>query len=168
MLPIVLSEGTSAGLTGAGDGLRRRMALLEKAGITNPMVFPGVPTEADLAGLQVLFVAGLDEQTSAAAAAAARAAGVLVNVEDQPALCDFHVPAQIRRGDLLFTISTAGRSPGLSRILREVIEANFGEEWEKRLEELAAARAAWRAEGLKPDDVSARTRALLVDRGWVS
>ncbi len=62
---------------------------------------------------------------SARLAQLARDAGVLVNVEDVPDLCDFHVPAAVRRGDLLLTVSTGGRAPGLSRILREWLETPF-------------------------------------------
>ena len=67
----------------------------------------------------------------------ARDAGVPVNVEDVPELCDFHVPATVRRGDLLLTISTGGRAPGLSRILREWLEDRFDEQWTARLDDLA-------------------------------
>ena len=55
----------------------------------------------------------LSSEISAALAGRARAQGILVNVEDEPLLCDFHVPATVRRGDLLLTVSSAGRSPGL-------------------------------------------------------
>ena len=169
MLPVVLSEGIAVGVAGAGDGLKRRLALLEKAGTAPARVFADrLPTKDEIQALRVLFVAGLDEPSSRTLAEAARAAGVLVNVEDVPALCDFHVPAQIHRGDLLFTVSTAGRSPGLARILRETLEASFGPEWEARLDELAEARAGWQAEGLKPDEVATRTRALLEARGWLA
>src|SRR6185295_4439212 len=105
---------------------------------------------------------GLDETSAADIARDARAASVLVNVEDVPDLCDFHVPAQVRRGDLLVAISTAGRSPALARALREDIEQRFGPEWEGRLEEISALRGRWRADGVSPEEVSARTRNLLI------
>jgi precorrin-2 dehydrogenase/sirohydrochlorin ferrochelatase len=98
----------------------------------------------------------------------ARAAGLMVNVEDVPELCDFHMPAQVRRGNLLLAISTAGRSPALSRALREHLEARFGPEWEGRLEEIAHLRQQWRAAGAAPDEVSARTRAHLAEQGWLA
>ena len=100
-------------------------------------------------------------KSSAGLAQAARAAGALVNVEDMPDLCDFHVPAQVRRGDLLLAISTSGRSPGLARIVREHLETLFGPEWDGILENVASARQQWRSEGLPPDEVSRRTRAML-------
>ena len=169
MLPIVLDmESVRIGVAGAGDGLRRRLDLIAKAGPDPAMVFDGRrPSKDELAHLRLLFVAGLSEAESRALASEARVAGVLVNVEDQPALCDFHVPAQVRRGDLLITISTGGRSPGLSRALRELLEEQFGSEWEARLNRLAKLRAAWRNEGANPDEVSKRTRAYLRGKDWL-
>ena len=120
-----------------------------------------------MARLSVLFVAGLDPETSRQLAETARAAGVLVNVEDQPDLCDFHVPASVRRGDLLLTVSTGGQSPGLARLLREELEERFGPEWSARVEELARSRSAWRQSGIDPGSVSARTRALVREKGWL-
>jgi precorrin-2 dehydrogenase/sirohydrochlorin ferrochelatase len=170
MLPIVL-DGSKlrAGVAGAGEGLDRRLTVLTAGGVTDPAVFADrLPAQEELAGLQILFVAGLSEAQSRAGAQAARRAGVLVNVEDVPALCDFHVPAQVRRGDLLLAVSTAGRSPALSRALREHLERRFGPEWEGRLDELADLRGQWRAEGASPNEVSRRTRERLTERGWLA
>ena len=75
------------------------------------------------------------------------ALGVLVNVEDVLPLCDFHVPAIVRRGDLLLTASTGGQAPGLARPLRESLAEQFGPEWTGRLKDLGLARAKWRAAG---------------------
>jgi uroporphyrin-III C-methyltransferase/precorrin-2 dehydrogenase/sirohydrochlorin ferrochelatase len=52
----------------------------------------------------------------------ARAAGVPVNVADQPELCDFVMPAIIRRGDVAIGISTGAAAPALARLIRERIE----------------------------------------------
>ncbi|HEX3485248.1 MAG TPA: NAD(P)-dependent oxidoreductase [Micropepsaceae bacterium] len=170
MLPIILDGSkVRAGLAGTGAGFDRRLKVMKAGGVDEPVTFIGrLPTANELATLQILFVAGLDEPTSRSLAAAARQAGLLVNVEDVPELCDFHMPAQIRRGDLLLAISTAGRSPALSRALREHLEIRFGAEWEGRLDEIAALRQAWRAAGVTPDEVSRRTRELLAERGWLA
>lgn len=170
MLPLVLDPETlRVGLAGGGAAFDRRLALLTESGFGRPALFRATaPSGEDLRGLHVLFVAGLDSDASAALSAAARAAGVLVNVEDRPELCDFHVPAIVRRGDLLLTVSTGGRSPGAARILRAQLEKLFGPEWGDRLDEIAAARASWRASGMPPQDVAERTGALVENKGWLS
>ena len=161
MLPIILDEvKIRVGVAGFGDALQRRLDMLSAAGCGAPE-FVSEPLPDKLGGLAVLFVAGLDEAESEKFAKAARTAGVLVNVEDRPRLCDFHVPAQLRRGDLLFTISTSGRSPGVARILREYLETLFGPEWDGIVEAVAKARQEWREQGLSPEEVSRRTRAMM-------
>jgi len=157
VLPIAIDPQTvRVGLAGAGEGMARRRALLAEAGVE--------PVESPYA---VLFIAGLDHARSEALARKARAQGVLVNVEDVPDLCDFHVPAILRRGDLAFTVSTNGKAPGLSRLLREWLGRTFGLEWTGRMEAVAAAREGWRGEGLAPDEVSRRTRDMVGREGWL-
>lgn len=161
MLPIALDPTIiRVGLIGAGEGLARRRAFLTESGVE-------AAEQGAVDGLHVLFVAGLDHARSAILAAEARAKGVLVNVEDVPELCDFHVPAVVRRGDLALTVSTNGRAPGLSRLLREWLGRMFGPEWTGRVDEVARARDGWRAEGLATDEVSRRTRDLVAGQGWL-
>jgi precorrin-2 dehydrogenase/sirohydrochlorin ferrochelatase len=167
VLPLVLSTSTKVGLTGQGDGLGRRAALLLASGV-KPRLLPNDADEAEYAGLSLLFVAGLGSDEATPIAARARARGVLVNVEDVPDLCDFHVPASVRRGDLILTVSTGGKAPGLSRHLREWLEARFSADWQKRLDDLGEARLAWRADGLLPSEVSRRTGEFIAEQGWLS
>jgi len=163
LFPVMIAGSrVRVGLIGRGDGLNRRLDMLAKSGIEPQTI--SADAQEKISGLTLLFVAGLDEKEAARLAQDARAAGVLVNVEDMPDLCDFHVPAQIRRGDLLLAISTSGRAPGLARALREHLETLFGPEWDGILENVASARQQWRSEGLPPDEVSQRTRAML---GWL-
>jgi precorrin-2 dehydrogenase/sirohydrochlorin ferrochelatase len=164
VLPIALDPTVlRIGLCGAGEGLARRHATLTEGGATPVVVAPDAP----LTGLHLLFVAGLGRTEAATLAARAREQGTLVNVEDVPELCDFHVPAVVRRGDLAITVSTGGRAPGLSRVLREWLGNAFGPEWNARLDEISAARTAWRGEGLSLQDVSRHTRELVARKGWL-
>ena len=169
MLPIVLDpRALRVGIAGAGNGLARRLELLRAAEVSPSAIFEGfLPSTDDLTVLNILFVAGLEEAASREVALLARRAGVFVNVEDEPALCDFHVPAQVRRGDLLFTISTSGRSPGLARALKEDIERRFGPEWDEKLDEIARMRAQWRSQGASSDEISERTRSFLGAKEWL-
>jgi len=73
--------------------------------------------------------------------------------------------AEVRRGDLLLTVSTGGASPGLAARLRARLAADYGPEWAERLALLRRHRAAWRAVG---SDVAERTDALLQSSGWLA
>jgi precorrin-2 dehydrogenase/sirohydrochlorin ferrochelatase len=167
MLPIVLNPlNLKAALAGGGPERDRRAALLAEAGV-EVRLLPEDVSDDVLAGLQILFVAGLPEGEARLLATRARAHNVLVNVEDVLPLCDFHVPAIVRRGDLLLTASTGGQVPGLARALRETLADRFGPEWTARLKELSLARAKWRAEGLSMAQVSQNVRALIERMGWL-
>jgi precorrin-2 dehydrogenase / sirohydrochlorin ferrochelatase len=124
-----------------------------------------LPDRRDLARLRVLWIAGLPDGPTAELASLARSERVLVNVEDQPALCDFHSVAEVRRGDLLLTVSTGGASPGLAARIRARLEAEYGTEWADRLALLRSRRTEWRRNGR---NVAALTDALLQANGWLA
>jgi precorrin-2 dehydrogenase/sirohydrochlorin ferrochelatase len=79
------------------------------------------------AGAILAFVAGDDEVFLQSAASAARAARVLVNVVDRPAMSDFNTPAVIDRGEVVMAIGTGGASPSLATKLRNDIEVQVPE-----------------------------------------
>jgi precorrin-2 dehydrogenase / sirohydrochlorin ferrochelatase len=164
VLPIVLSpKPGSVGLAGAGATLESRRQWLTAAG-TSPLL---IRPEDELRGLKLLFITGLAKADAELLADRARLAGVLVNVEDEPSLCDFHVPALVRRGDLVISVSTGGRAPGLAKLLREWLDARFGPEWAGYLDQASDARQAWRAEGARFAELSNRTRRLVAQRNWL-
>lgn len=80
------------------------------------------PLAADFEDAALVFVA-VDGPATARLADLAKAAGALVNVVDQPALCDFTIPSIIDRGRLTIAISTSGAGPVFGKALREKIEA---------------------------------------------
>lgn len=84
---------------------------------------------ADLAGARLVFAATNNACVQRAIVRDARAAGILINSADDPEACDFHLPASLRRGDLLLTVSTNGRSPALASLIRQGLEADFGPEY---------------------------------------
>lgn len=65
---------------------------------------------------------------------------ILCNVVDSPDLCDFFVPALVKRGDLQIAIGTGGYCPAYAGHLRKTIEALIGEEHGRFLSELEVAR----------------------------
>ncbi len=155
-------------VVGAGEARARRLALAREAGACDLRVYgpPRLPGAREMAG-GVVLIAGLEAGQARQLAQTARQAGALVNVEDVAEQCDFHVPAIVRRGDLLLTVSTGGKAPALSRALREELEMRFGDEWAARLEALANARARWRREGAGIGDLSRRARQMIEEEGWL-
>ena len=78
--------------------------------------------------------------------------GVLCNIVDVPALCDFYYPSVVQRGALQIAISTAGLSPALAQRLRKQLEGQFGPEYEEWLTQLGEARDKLRSASLDPDE----------------
>lgn len=139
----------------------------ELAQAAGPRLLRRLPAPDEIRLLAALWTADLPHEQLETLAATARAVGTLVNTEDDLPLCDFHTPSQVRRGDLVLAISTGGKSPALARRIRKFLEQCFGPEWAGRLDQLAAQRLGWRAEGLDMPTVAARTEAELDAQGWL-
>jgi uroporphyrin-III C-methyltransferase/precorrin-2 dehydrogenase/sirohydrochlorin ferrochelatase len=77
---------------------------------------------SDFAGAAVAIGAFSDDQDAAKFAAAARTAGVPVNVIDKPGFCDFAFGAIVNRSPLVIGISTAGAAPVFGMAVRSRIE----------------------------------------------
>jgi precorrin-2 dehydrogenase/sirohydrochlorin ferrochelatase len=185
MIPLIVDpKRVASALVGRGGAAARRLELLLEAGADDLAVFSDAPSAAlaaaagarlrrrlpassELAGLALLWIADLPIAEAAPLARAARAAGCLVNVEDVVEFCDFHNPAQVRRGDLLLTVSTGGRSPGLAARVRSELADAFGPEWAERLDWLAARRAAWRRPGRSLDELARLTNTTIDANGWL-
>jgi precorrin-2 dehydrogenase/sirohydrochlorin ferrochelatase len=74
----------------------------------------------------------------------------------------------VRRGDLLISISTSGKSPALAKLVRQWIERALPSGWAERLKEASARRADWRDQGTPPAEVAQRTSQLVEQHGWLS
>ena len=94
----------------------------------------------DLPGAAVAIGAFEDDEGAAAFAAAARAAGVPVNVIDKPAFCDFSFGAIVNRSPLVIGISTDGAAPVFAQAIRAKLEALLP----KGFADWAAVAARWR------------------------
>ncbi len=81
----------------------------------------------DLTGSYMVFVATNDMAVSRVCHQEARDGGILINIVDVPALCAFIVPAVVRRGDLTISVSTNGKSPMLTKRLRQQLEEGYGD-----------------------------------------
>lgn len=186
MIPIVVDPKQSAlALIGRGQAAERRLDLLLAGGAEQITVFSDAPSPrlaelaahrlrrrlpgpAELARFALLWIADLPIADAAPLARAAKAGGCLVNVEDVVAFCDFHNPSQVRRGDLLLTVSTGGKSPGLAARLRAELAHAFGPEWAERLERIGHKRRAWRRDARSLEDLARLTNATIDAKGWLA
>jgi uroporphyrin-III C-methyltransferase/precorrin-2 dehydrogenase/sirohydrochlorin ferrochelatase len=94
----------------------------------------------DFAGTAIAVADCADDEEAARFAAAARTAGVPVNVIDRPAFCDFSFGAIVNRSPLVIGISTDGASPVFGQAIRAKIEALIP----KGFARWADAARAWR------------------------
>ena len=100
----------------------------------------------DLDGAFIVFSATNDPEVNAEVFAEAEQNGILINAVDDPPNCSFYVPSFVRRGDLLFSLSTGGASPAMAARLRREIEKHIPEGIELILEKLKSARALLKEE----------------------
>lgn len=107
--------GRKVVVLGHGEAAEAKRRLVERAG----GICIGEP-EAHQA--QLAFVAIDDEGEARAAAIRMRAKGLVVNVTDRPALCDFTVPSIIDRDPVIVAVGTSGASAGMAKMLRLRLE----------------------------------------------
>lgn len=142
-------------LLGDGEAAAAKRRLLERAGAQVVQDHP----DARLA------VVAIDDETEAVAAVARlRAAGVLVNAVDRPALCDFTLPAVVDRAPVLVAVMTGGASAGLAAALRQRLEALLPSGLGRLADALFAARAALRARWPDAGERRVAIGAALADR----
>lgn len=105
-------------------------------------------SEDHLEGMFLVIAATNDQMLNRRVSRCAQERGLLVNAVDQPQDCNFIVPSIMRRGDLQVAISTSGKSPALARKLRQEMELQFGEEYEKLLSLMGCIREVVLSRGM--------------------
>jgi uroporphyrin-III C-methyltransferase/precorrin-2 dehydrogenase/sirohydrochlorin ferrochelatase len=113
----------------------------------------------DLRGAAIAVADCADEEAAARFAAAARAAGVPVNVIDRPAFCDFSFGAIVNRSPLVIGISTEGAAPVFGQAIRAKIETVIPQGFAR----WAAAALTWRPR-LRAHAFSFRSRRTFWER----
>ena len=93
-----------------------------------------------LEGAFLIYAATDLREVNAAVAAEAKRRGIPVNVIDDPSASTFQVPASIRRGELMLSVSTAGGSPALSRAIRMELEEMYPPAFGVWLERVSSLR----------------------------
>jgi len=165
LYPVMLSlRGRPALVVGGGVVALRKIEglLAEGARVTAlaPEVVPGIDDlasrgalslrlrryrDGDLAGFGIVFAATDDPGVNRRVSEDARAAGLWVNVADEPELCTFHLPARVQRGAMHLAVASDGGAPFAARRMRQVLERRFGPEWGEWMEAAARFRQAVRA-----------------------
>jgi precorrin-2 dehydrogenase / sirohydrochlorin ferrochelatase len=146
-------------VVGGGEVALRKVQGLLAAGATVRVISPEVEPELDLLAGQgridwqrktyvpedlcqalLVFAATDDRATQQQVCRQAARDGRLVNVADDPACCNFQVPACLRRGDLTIAIATNGKSPAVAAMIKGRLEREFGPEYETLLNLMALVR----------------------------
>ena len=169
----LLVRGRRVVVVGGGRIAARKIEPLLEAGARVEVVSPEVGTEirawadagrlvlhergfgaGDLEGAWLALTATDDPVVNAAVHAAGEAGRVWVNSADDPANCSFTLMSVIRRGDLVVSFGTGGRSPALAAQLRRRLEEEIGPEYETLLDLLADAREELRGAGRSTEDAN--------------
>ncbi len=91
---------------------------------------------------------------------------ILCNVVDQPELCDFFVPAVVKRGDLQIAIGTEGYCPAYAGHLRKKLEGTFSDKHGQFLAELETLRKRIIKDVPDPADRKALLGKLVDDKSF--
>jgi siroheme synthase-like protein len=104
----------------------------------------------DLTGCELALVAMDDPELNAAACREARSRFVWVNSADDPAHCDFILPAVLRRGGLVVAVSTGGESPAVARAIREELDQYIGSDYAQLVQIAGEVRKELRRKLIRP------------------
>ncbi len=105
----------------------------------------------DLTGRFLVIGATDDESLNRQVSKDAERAHTLCNIADRPEVCNFILPSIVRRGDLVITISTSGKSPALAKQLRQKLETQFGKEYAEFLLLMGAIRKKLLSQAHEPE-----------------
>jgi precorrin-2 dehydrogenase/sirohydrochlorin ferrochelatase len=164
-------EGRRCVVVGGGAVATRKVEGLVAAGADVVVIAPeiGAPIRelgvrlversyrlGDLDGAWLAIAATDDPGVNRLVHADGDAAGVWINAADDPTACSFTLPAVVRRGPVMVTVSTAGHSPALASWIRGQVAAQLGPEVGLLAEWLSEARDQLKAAGRSTEDVDWR------------
>ncbi|MDB5026064.1 MAG: family transporter [Mucilaginibacter sp.] len=96
--------------------------------------------DTDLDNADIVVAATNDNDLNAYIRNSAHERKLLVNVADQPALCDFYLGSIVQKGDLKVAISTNGKSPTIAKRLKEVLNEGLPGELDTTLQQMSELR----------------------------
>ena len=157
-LPVALNlQGQSAVVVGAGEPAYFKSCLLLDFGVPTTVIAPPDFVDpfdsrlqdmrdageirlrrrpyapSDLDGHRVAIIATGDRSVDYAIESDARDRGLLVNVVDDPAHCDFFASAYVKHGSISIAVNSGGASPGFTGALKDDLAQRYGPEIEDHL-----------------------------------
>src|SRR3954469_20860937 len=132
----------------AGELSDEMRALVEEPPAGTIVIHSRVWEAQDFVGAVIAVGAFENDDEAERFAAAARAAGVPVNVIDKPAFCDFSFGSIVNRSPLVIGISTDGGAPVFAQAIRAKIEALIPRGFAYWAEAARRWRSAVKASGL--------------------
>lgn len=106
---------------------------------------------SDVEGMFLVIGATDNETLNRQINADAERLNLLCNIADRPEICNFILPAVVRRGSFVMAISTAGKSPAFAKHVRKRLETQFGPEYGVVLELMGAIRSKLLAGAHEPE-----------------
>jgi precorrin-2 dehydrogenase/sirohydrochlorin ferrochelatase len=106
---------------------------------------------SDVEGMFLVIGATDNETLNRQINADAERLNLLCNIADRPEICNFILPAIVRRGSFVMAISTAGKSPAFAKHVRKRLETQFGPEYGVVLELMGAIRSKLLAGAHEPE-----------------
>ena len=120
---------------------------------------------SDLEGFDIVIGATDDDQVNRQIYRNARARNVLVNIADNPPLCDFYMGGIVTKGNLKIAISTNGKSPTMAKRLRQYFEETIPENINDLLDNLNVFRKTLKQDfQYKVNELNELTKSMLENR----
>ncbi len=158
-LPVVLTKVYRATVIGGGKVAERKVKALLEANVKPTVISPELTKgllelkiqnkithlekhyeTTDLQNTQLVIAATNDEAVNKQIANDALTHNLLCSVVDNPELGNVHTLGTVRRGDLMLTVSSNGKSPALTRYIKEELEQHFPDKYIEVLEALQTHR----------------------------
>ncbi|MEM7163624.1 MAG: bifunctional precorrin-2 dehydrogenase/sirohydrochlorin ferrochelatase, partial [Bacteroidota bacterium] len=87
---------------------------------------------------------------------------ILVNIADNPPLCDFYMGGIVTKGNLKLAISTNGKSPTMAKRLRQFFEAFLPESLDELLDNLNVFRSTLKGNfEYKVEELNKLTKSII-------
>lgn len=94
----------------------------------------------DLRDKDLVFLATNDRKLHEKIKKMTRRRHIMTNVADTPDLCDFYLSSVVKKGDLKIAISSNGKSPTLTKRIREYLEEAIPDDVQALLDNLKEVR----------------------------